>query len=101
VVGWSFGGYAALLGAVRNSDLFHCSVSIAGISDLSLLEQEANSHLNNAIAREQIGTDLAKLKADSPRRHADAVQVSSCIPAAASRQRIRPAWLAHQSSSMP
>jgi dienelactone hydrolase len=75
VVGWSFGGYAALLGAVRNSDLFHCAVSIAGISDLSLLEQEANSHLNNAIAREQIGTDLAKLKADSPRRHADAVQI--------------------------
>jgi hypothetical protein len=37
IVGWSFGGYIALLGAQRNSDLFRCSVDIAGVSDLNLL----------------------------------------------------------------
>lgn len=75
IVGWSFGGYAALLGAVRNSDLFRCSVSIAGISDLSLLEAERFGFVGGKIAREQIGTDRAKLKADSPRNFAADVQM--------------------------
>jgi dipeptidyl aminopeptidase/acylaminoacyl peptidase len=66
IVGWSFGGYVALLGAVRNPDLYRCSISIAGISDLSLLEQQAGS----AIARQQIGTNSDKLRQDSARRHA-------------------------------
>jgi dipeptidyl aminopeptidase/acylaminoacyl peptidase len=65
IVGWSFGGYVALLGAVRNPDLYRCSVSIAGISDLSLLERQAS-----AIARQQIGTNSDKLRQDSARRHA-------------------------------
>ena len=69
IVGWSFGGYAALLGAVRDSSVFRCAVSIAGISDLSLLESQENNFIVGAIARQQIGTDSTKLKADSPRRH--------------------------------
>jgi dipeptidyl aminopeptidase/acylaminoacyl peptidase len=76
VVGWSFGGYAALLGAVRDGDLFHCSVSIAGISDLSVLESEARRYyLEGLLVRAQVGTDAAKLKADSPRNHADDVHI--------------------------
>jgi len=75
ILGWSFGGYAALLGAVRNSDLFRCSVSIAGVSDLSLLEAEQSRFINGEIARQQIGTDPAKLKADSPRNHASDVRI--------------------------
>jgi dipeptidyl aminopeptidase/acylaminoacyl peptidase len=75
VVGWSFGGYAALLGAVRDSGLFRCSVSIAGISDLSLLESERSRFVGGEITRQQIGTDPAKLKADSPRKHAGDVRI--------------------------
>ncbi len=72
IVGWSFGGYAALVGAVRNGDLYRCAISIAGISDLSLLESQTWNFVNGAIAREQIGTLRQKLKDDSPRRHAAA-----------------------------
>ena len=75
IVGWSFGGYAALLGAVRNGDVFRCAVSIAGISDLSLLESQEDNFLIGAIARRQIGTDSTKLRADSPRRHAADVHI--------------------------
>ena len=71
IVGWSFGGYAALLGAMRDGDLFHCAVSIAGISDLGLLLEQKHS----PILREQIGTRSAKLNADSPRRHAQDVTI--------------------------
>jgi dipeptidyl aminopeptidase/acylaminoacyl peptidase len=73
IVGWSYGGYAALLGAVRNADLYRCVVSIAGISDLSLLESQQSNFVNGAISREQIGTLRQKLKDDSPQRHAAAV----------------------------
>ena len=70
IVGWSFGGYVALLGAVRNADLYRCSISIAGISDLSLLEQQEGYFVNGAIIRQQIGTNSEKLREDSARRHA-------------------------------
>lgn len=70
ILGWSFGGYAALVGAVRNGDLYRCAVSIAGISDLSLLESQMANFANSGIAREQIGTLRQKLKDDSPQRHA-------------------------------
>jgi dipeptidyl aminopeptidase/acylaminoacyl peptidase len=75
IVGWSFGGYAALLASVRDSNLFRCAISIAGISDLSLLENEHHAYVNGSVVREQIGVDSAKLKADSPRRHAADVKI--------------------------
>jgi dipeptidyl aminopeptidase/acylaminoacyl peptidase len=76
IVGWSFGGYAALLGAVRDGDLFRCAVSIAGLSDLSALESYARRYfVAGLIARTQIGTDAAKLKADSPRNFAADVRI--------------------------
>ena len=71
IVGGSFGGYAALLGAVRNSDVYKCAVSIAGVSDLIQLEDDGRRFTSGALRREQIGTDRDKLKADSPLRHAD------------------------------
>jgi dipeptidyl aminopeptidase/acylaminoacyl peptidase len=70
IVGWSFGGYAALLGATRDGDLFRCAVSVAGVSDLSLLAEQERYFINREISRDEIGTDTAKLKADSPRNHA-------------------------------
>ncbi len=34
VAGWSYGGYAALMGAIKNPDLYACAVSMAGVTDL-------------------------------------------------------------------
>jgi dienelactone hydrolase len=70
IVGWSFGGYLALLGAQRNADLFRCSVDIAGVSDLGLLIDEGHNWLSSESIKKQIGTDAAKLKLNSPRMHA-------------------------------
>jgi dienelactone hydrolase len=70
IVGWSFGGYLALLGAQRNPELFHCAVDIAGVSDLQMLIDEGHRWLEGAETRKkQIGADLEKLKRDSPRLH--------------------------------
>jgi dipeptidyl aminopeptidase/acylaminoacyl peptidase len=71
VVGWSFGGYIAMVGAQRNPDLFRCAASIAGVSDLTMLTNDFDRrYFFDKIAKRQIGTDRAKLKLDSPRLHA-------------------------------
>jgi dienelactone hydrolase len=71
IVGWSFGGYLALLGAQRNPELFHCSIDIAGVSDLPMLVDEGHQWMFGAEYRQkQLGADLGKLKRDSPRLHA-------------------------------
>ena len=70
IVGWSFGGYLALLGAQRDPSLFQCSVDIAGVSDLSLLIDEGYHWLNSESIKRQIGLDHEKLKYDSPHLHA-------------------------------
>lgn len=70
IVGWSFGGYVALLGAQRNPDLFHCAIDIAGVSDLGLLIDEGHHWLGAGVIKQQIGLDTAKLKRDSPHLHA-------------------------------
>ena len=70
IVGWSFGGYIALVGGQRDAELFRCAVSIAGISDLGLLEDEEYNFINYRVAKKQIGTNSDKLRRDSPRLHA-------------------------------
>jgi dipeptidyl aminopeptidase/acylaminoacyl peptidase len=69
-VGWSFGGYLALVGAQRNPELFRCAVDIAGVSDLARLIDDGYNRLGAESIKRQIGTDPAKLKKDSPRLHA-------------------------------
>ncbi len=71
IVGWSFGGYLALLAAQRNPELFKCAVDIAGVSDLRMLIDEGYQWMRGASYRKlQLGTDSDKLKRDSPRLHA-------------------------------
>jgi dienelactone hydrolase len=75
IVGWSFGGYLALVGAQRNSDLFRCAVDIAGVSDLGLLIEEGHHWVSAESIKKQIGTDPERLKLNSPRLHAEEFRV--------------------------
>jgi len=75
IVGWSFGGYVALLGATRDADLYRCVVSIAGISDLGRLLSFQSNYVNSSIAREQIGTERDALRDNSPRRLVEGVRI--------------------------
>lgn len=75
VVGWSFGGYAALLSATRDSALYRCSASIAGVSDLNGLLREARYFSNRAFVAEQLGSIKDKLREDSPVRHAEKITI--------------------------
>jgi len=72
IVGWSYGGYAALMGAIRDNTLYRCVVSIAGVSDLTSMEREdARFQGGRAAVKATLGTDSDELKAGSPLRAAD------------------------------
>jgi dipeptidyl aminopeptidase/acylaminoacyl peptidase len=76
IVGWSYGGYAALMSAVREPDLYRCSISIAGVSDLKALLSEDSRFYGGRKTMERIlGTDSDELKAGSPLRNADKIKV--------------------------
>jgi dipeptidyl aminopeptidase/acylaminoacyl peptidase len=74
IAGWGFGGYAALLGAARNSDMYKCSISIGGVADLAMLRDNASMSGAASLA-EQIGSDKEKLTRDSPVDHADTIGI--------------------------
>jgi dipeptidyl aminopeptidase/acylaminoacyl peptidase len=78
IVGASYGGYAALMGAAKTPDLYRCAISFAGVSDLRAL-LEYQSHFTSAkVAEQQIGRwweDRAQLKATSPRLLAEQIKI--------------------------
>jgi dipeptidyl aminopeptidase/acylaminoacyl peptidase len=76
IVGWSYGGYAALIGVEKEPYLYRCAVSIAGVSDMAeLARDDSRFYGGQAAARESMGADQATLAAESPVRHADRIRV--------------------------
>jgi dienelactone hydrolase len=76
IVGWSYGGYAALIGVEKEPQLYRCAVAIAGVSDLSQLAQERDRVYGGIEAIEDsTGVDKALLRAESPLLHADRIKV--------------------------
>jgi dipeptidyl aminopeptidase/acylaminoacyl peptidase len=45
IVGGSYGGYAALMGAIRTPELYRCAVSWAGVTDVPAMMQHDKSQL--------------------------------------------------------
>ena len=70
VVGWSYGGYAALMSAIEQPDLYKCVVSIAGVTDLKMLAREYQKVVGSASIQTFIGTDDATLDSGSPQERA-------------------------------
>ncbi len=56
-VGWSFGGYAALLSAIEAKSLYKCVVSIAGVTDPLTEMQTFRDYTNYQTMRDWIGAD--------------------------------------------
>jgi dipeptidyl aminopeptidase/acylaminoacyl peptidase len=75
IVGAGYGGYLALLAATRSEGLFKCAASIAGVSDLIELRSDQQFFLNWEIANAALPQDASKIRADSPRSHAQGVNI--------------------------
>jgi len=75
IVGSSYGGYAALMGAVKEPELYRCAVAIAPVTDLELLIERYNNFLFSDINVPRIGTDSAKLVKNSPVQNVERIRI--------------------------
>ena len=74
IVGWSYGGYAALQSVVIDPSLYKSAVAIAPVTDFTLLKQDAHNFSNSKMVREYVGSG-DNVVAGSPLRHADQIRI--------------------------
>ena len=74
IVGAGYGGYAALMGAVKTPDLYRCAISVGGVADLTQLLSDSRWYLNQKpMVEARIGSwwnDQDRLRDTSPIAHA-------------------------------
>jgi len=75
IVGGSYGGYAAMMGAIKTPDLFRCAVSINGALDLPHLIMEARNYIGGREWTKSIGLSDEKAAAVSPHDRTDEIDI--------------------------
>lgn len=74
IVGWSYGGYAALIGAIKEPGLYRCAASIAGVTSLRQLQRD-NEIFYGASAAVRNATGTEDLAENSPLKLVDGIRV--------------------------
>lgn len=74
IVGWSYGGYAALMGAIREPSLYKCAASMAGPTDLKHV-QPGSGKLISDLAVPILNGDRSLIDQNSPAKNADKITI--------------------------
>lgn len=97
IVGGSYGGYAAMWGAIKTPELYRCGVSFAGVSDLAdMLSnglRDDSTPFSRALMRARVGDpdkDRSALDEVSPLKHADRVRIPLLIAHGEEDRRVLP-----------
>lgn len=72
IFGGSYGGYAALMGAVKTPDLYRCAISLNGVTDLAQLYEDEYKFEHAKTLREFLND---KRDENSPIRHIDKIKI--------------------------
>lgn len=79
IVGWSYGGYAAYMGAIRTARQFRCAASINGVADLRRLRDRFRDPGYRRQYEESFGTDEVSIEQISPIERVDDVGIPLLI----------------------
>ena len=82
IYGGSYGGYAALMSAVKEPDLYRCAIGEAGVYDLNLLKNswdQSSSRFDRTSFNEFVGDSEDKLRQASPLAHLDQLKAAVMI----------------------
>ena len=74
IVGWSYGGYAALQSAAMEPTLYKAAVAIAPVTDFALLKKEAEEYTNSKLVQAMVGSG-PHITEGSPLRNVAKIQV--------------------------
>jgi dipeptidyl aminopeptidase/acylaminoacyl peptidase len=92
IAGWSYGGYAALIGAINNPDLYACAISMAGVTDLKDMISDIRKYRFGAIAANNFVLrgfeSRADLAENSPVKRADELSVPLFLAHGEADQRV-------------
>ncbi|BDU17399.1 alpha/beta hydrolase family protein [Lysobacter auxotrophicus] len=94
--GESYGGYAALMGAVREPALYRCVVGMAGPYDLPTMFRWGDTHRSKwgrTYLTRALGDDMARLREDSPTAHADKIRAQVMLVQGMRDYRVSPEHL--------
>jgi len=79
ILGGSYGGYAAMMGVVKEPDLYRCSIGVVGVYDLPMMFEKGDipdQRSGLGYLRKVLGEDEQKLKSRSPASRADEIKAS-------------------------
>lgn len=92
--GASYGGYAALMGTVREPELYKCAIGAFGVYDLSMMYTRGDvqrSLWGTELWKEMLGTDQAELARYSPVNFADRIKARIMLVVGGQDERVPPA----------
>lgn len=78
ILGHSYGGYAALMGAAKTPDLYQCAIAHAPVTDLPRLIRHENQFVGGKYWTRQIGRlwqEGGKLRENSPAQRAEDINI--------------------------
>ena len=73
IFGWSYGGYAALMDAETDPQLYKAVIAVAPVTDLGMLKQDAQGYTSARVEEDFVG-DGPHIQEGSPLRHVDRIQ---------------------------
>ena len=91
IYGASYGGYAALMGAVKEPDLYKCTAVYVGVTDLRLMTKKGDIQRRDEgikYVRRAICADEAECKKDSPITYLDRLKADVMILHGTEDQRV-------------
>jgi dipeptidyl aminopeptidase/acylaminoacyl peptidase len=73
ILGWSYGGYAALMEAETDPQLYKAVIAVAPVTDLAMLKDDAKAYTSAAVVEDFVGSG-PHIVEGSPLQHVDRIQ---------------------------